>query len=189
MARDAITLITQDHRKLEELFERLRTETDQRPRLLDEVEALLTSHSRAEEEKVYPVIVQELEPDEEIHHGVEEHHEAEELLERLRECDPAGGEFDGRLEEFVDVVRQHVQEEEEELLPALKQAVGQKRLEELGEGFAERREEEMQHFQVGAERIPKQRELYEEAERLDIKRRSQMNREELAEAIAQAKQR
>jgi hemerythrin superfamily protein len=186
MAKDAITLITQDHREMERLFERLENERDQRPRLLDEVEAMLTAHSEAEEDEVYPVVVRTTGEVPQIRHSAEEHKEAEELLAKLRDCDPDSDTFDQRLREFVDAVKHHVEEEESEILPALKRAVGAKRVTELGEAFSRRRAEVLERFDPASDSIPKQR-LYEQARHLDVPNRSKMSKEELAEAVQEAK--
>src|SRR3712207_9481325 len=95
MTSDAVTMIKNDHRVMESLFEKLKDPSSDRPALLEEVAARLNAHARAEEERVYPALVR-AEPSEadEVHHGVEEHHEAEELLERLRATDPSGAQFD-----------------------------------------------------------------------------------------------
>ncbi|WP_159944189.1 MULTISPECIES: hemerythrin domain-containing protein [unclassified Nocardiopsis] len=187
MADDAITLITKDHREMEKLFDRLESETDQRPRLLEQIEAMLTAHSRAEEDEVYPVVAKAAGEVPQVRHSAEEHEEAEELLARLKQCDPKSKEFEERCKEFVDAVKHHVEEEESEILPALKRAVGDKRVRELGKAFSERREQELKRFGVGPGQIPRQRDLYEEAQQLDIKNRSKMNKEELAEAVQKAK--
>ncbi|NYH52346.1 MULTISPECIES: hemerythrin domain-containing protein [Nocardiopsis] len=189
MADDAITLITQDHRRMEELFDRLQSEPDQRPRLLDEIDAMLTAHSRAEEDEVYPATAEASGEKSQVQHSTEEHHEAEELLRRLKDCDPNSEEFDDRCREFVDAVKHHVDEEESEVLPALRRAVSEQRVQELGRAFSERREQELRSFnRPEPGQIPKQRELYEEAERLDIKNRSKMDKDELAEAVQKARQ-
>lgn len=191
MADDAITLIIRDHRRMEDLFDRLQTEPENRPRLLEEIEAVLTAHNRAEEDEVYPVVVRTTGEVPQVRHSAEEHQEAEEILTRLKDCDPNSEEFEELRQEFVDEVKHHVEEEESEILPALKRAVGEKRVRELGKAFSERREQELRRFGFGdaSGRIPRQRELYEEAKRLDIKDRSKMNKEELAEAVQRAKSR
>src|SRR5690606_5318959 len=61
MATDVITLITEDHRKVEALFERLKKEEGDIPSAVAELHALLTAHARAEEDRVYP--------------GIDAHHE------------------------------------------------------------------------------------------------------------------
>ncbi len=148
MAEDAVTLIMKDHRTMEELFDRLQSEPDRRPRLLEEIEAILTAHSRAEEDEVYPAAAEAAGEGPEVRHGTEEHQEAEELLRKLKDCDPQGREFDRRCEEFVDAVKHHVEEEESDILPGLREAVGRKRAQELGRAFWERRGQELKRFEA-----------------------------------------
>jgi hemerythrin superfamily protein len=144
MADDVVHLITRDHRALEALFEQLRTDKGSREDVLEEVAAMLTAHSRAEEDEVYPVLARR-EPSMkgEVHHGTEEHHQAAELLHQLEASDPKSAEFDALLEEFVQAVMHHVEEEENELLPTLEESVSPEELEELGRRFAERRRQEL----------------------------------------------
>ncbi|MCA2179381.1 hypothetical protein LDL08_24640 [Nonomuraea glycinis] len=75
MATDVITLITRDHRKVEELFARLTSGKGDPSATVAELHALLIAHARAEEDRVYPSI--------DAHHGLEEHKEAEVLLDAL----------------------------------------------------------------------------------------------------------
>ncbi|WP_433217609.1 hemerythrin domain-containing protein [Dactylosporangium sp. CS-047395] len=133
MASDAVTLITNDHRMMEQLFDRLRDGDGDRQLLLDECAARLTAHSHAEEQKVYT----ELPSPEEAHHGADEHHEAERLLHDLQRISPEGPDFEEKLEEFIAAVRHHVEHEETVLLPELRESVSPERLEELGAAFEE----------------------------------------------------
>jgi hemerythrin superfamily protein len=140
MAADAVTLIMNDHRVMERLFEMLKDPNSDRPALIAEVVARLSAHSWAEEEKVYPALLK-ADPAEEsqVYHGVEEHHEATELLHRLMATDPKSSQFDSLLTEFIDAVKHHVEEEESEILPELSESIGAAKLEELGRAFEERR--------------------------------------------------
>jgi hemerythrin superfamily protein len=150
MAEDAITLITRDHREMEQLFEQLRTEKEDRPALLEQVGAMLLAHSRAEEEKVYPELTAASPGEkEEVHHGAQEHAEAEQILHRLERTDPKSSEFDKVLSELVDAVSHHIEEEESEILPSLEETLGQAKLEELGRAFMERREQELALHGIG----------------------------------------
>src|SRR5690606_9838234 len=111
MATDVITLITEDHRKVEALFERLKKEEGDIPSAVAELHALLTAHARAEEDRVYPGI--------DAHHELEEHKQAEVLLDELVRAVPGTPEFRLKLEKLVESVSHHVEEEEGELLPKL----------------------------------------------------------------------
>ncbi|MGI5244174.1 hemerythrin domain-containing protein [Dactylosporangium sp. CA-139066] len=138
MASDAVTLITNDHRIMEQLFERLRSGTGDRQLLLDECAARLTAHSHAEEQKVYPVLA-ELDPQaqEEAHHGADEHHEAERLLHDLQRISPQGPQFEDRLEDFIAAVRRHQEHEETAMLPKLHASLTPEQLTQMGSAFEE----------------------------------------------------
>jgi hemerythrin superfamily protein len=143
MTSDAISLIKHDHRVLEDLFDQVKASKGDRYGLLEEIVALLTAHSRAEEQQVYPAI-DAAAPDHghDVQRSTQEHDEAEELLENaLQAVDTA--EFDEIFAEFVEVVSHHVEEEESELLPALQEAVDRAELLRLGEAFARAKAEEL----------------------------------------------
>jgi hemerythrin superfamily protein len=140
---DVINLITTDHRAMERLFDRLETDRSRRPELLKQVSAMLMAHARAEEEGVYPAIAREAGEEDDIEHSEDEHQEAESLLKVLERTDPDSSEFDVRLHEFIDAVKHHIEDEETEILPALRQSVSKKRLNELGKAFDDRRRQEL----------------------------------------------
>ncbi|WP_433614746.1 hemerythrin domain-containing protein [Dactylosporangium sp. CA-139114] len=133
MASDAVTLITNDHRMMEQLFDRLCDGDGDRQLLLDECAARLTAHSHAEEQKVYP----QLPSAEEAHDGADEHHEAERMLHDLQRISPEGPDFEDKLEQFVAAVRRHIEHEETVLLPELRASLTPERLDELGAAFEE----------------------------------------------------
>jgi hemerythrin superfamily protein len=191
MASDAVTLIKNDHRLMEQLFERMRTEKKQRAALVKECIARLSAHSWAEEEKVYPAIVQADPPEQgEVYHGVEEHHEAEQLLHKLEETDPNSDEFDAVLEKFTAAVLHHVEEEETKILPALAESVNPARLVELGAAFEERRMAVLTEHGIGGAGTPvdelSRDELYEKAKEAGVSGRSSMTKDELARAVGKS---
>lgn len=208
MASDAATLIMNDHRVMEELFEMLRDPASDRPALVAEVVARFSAHSWAEEEKVYPALIKADSSEAgQVYHGVEEHHEATELLHRLQTTDPTSAVFDSTLEEFVAAVAHHVEEEETAILPEMSATLDKAKLEALGAAFEERRLEILQTHgitdkAVGAGGAAAQmamgkragqgdisgmtrEELYEKARDAEVPGRSQMSKEELARAVQQ----
>lgn len=187
MAADVITMITTDHRELERLFEHMRQNPDSRPLVLPLAVAMLTAHSRAEEEHVYPVVAKEAGEKGEARHGTEEHHEAEELGRSLLDMDPGSDAFATGLEKFTGAVLHHVKEEEDDILPALEKAVGPDRLRQLGAAFAERRARELTGRDQAAGNGGKTRdEWYEQARDLGVTGRSTMTKEELAREVRKA---
>ena len=138
MASDAVTLIMNDHRLMEQLFDRLRAGSGDRQLLLDEIAARLTAHSHAEEQRVYPSL-----PAEVAQRSADEHHEAERMLHDLQRMGPEDEAFNDRLEDFIATVGHHVEEEETSTLPALRESVDADRLIELGAAFEQVRLEEL----------------------------------------------
>lgn len=180
---DAVTAIMNDHRVLEGLFERLKTGDGDRTALVAEVKARLKAHSVAEEEHVYPAL-EHADPDEadEVHHGVKEHREAEEKLTALETAMERGQEeFHQALTAFVDAVTHHVDEEESDILPALKDATTADRLQELGAQFEDRRVRELQ--EAGIDETLTKDELYQQAREADISGRSTMSKAELQDEL------
>jgi hemerythrin superfamily protein len=140
MATDAVTLIMNDHRVLERLFEKLKAGNGDQRALVAEVKARLVAHSEAEETQVYPAI-KDADPNEaeEVDHAYDEHEQADRLLMQVESAEPGSAAFDKALTAFIDAVKHHVEEEETEVLPALKEAVDGSTLERLGAAFEETR--------------------------------------------------
>ncbi len=139
MGVDVVDLITSDHREVERLFEILKNQPDQRVTALPVLTSLLIAHSRAEEAEVYPVARDEAGAQEDVAHSQEEHIEAERLLEQLQQADPEGPDFETLLQQVVDAVSHHVEEEESKVLPAMRNELADARREDLGFAFADAR--------------------------------------------------
>lgn len=179
MADDVVDLIMRDHREVERLFEQMKAEPDQRPMLVPVVSALLIAHSRAEEAEVYPVARDESGQADEVAHSQEEHAEAEALLERLASLDHNAAAFDDALEELIEAVTHHVEEEESSVLPGMRDNLPSERLAELGEAFISARAEHMGEMPGEATR----EELALQAENAGISGSSSMSKDELQRAL------
>jgi len=191
MASDAVTLIKNDHRLLEQLFAQLKGGDGDRRDLVAEVQARLEAHARAEEAEVYPVVAQAAGEKGEVEHGTHEHREAEHKLRKVRNLIDSP-HFGQALDEFIAAVGHHVQEEESELLPALRKAADKQTLERLGAAFERARLDELSTS--GYEQAPvsgqpddldeaTRDELYEKAKEAEIPGRSQMTKDDLREAL------
>jgi hemerythrin superfamily protein len=128
---DAITLLKQDHRNVEELFSQYeRGDHD----VVGNIARELKLHTAIEEKIIYPV-VQEVFPDgqKETDHAKQEHDKVDEFLAEL-EQNPDDQDC------FLDLkseVLHHVEEEEKEMFPKLQELVDGGRLEELGNKIEE----------------------------------------------------
>ncbi|MFN8074211.1 MAG: hemerythrin domain-containing protein [Kineosporiaceae bacterium] len=188
---DIVDLIKSQHRTMDELLEQTQQEGADIPALLQQVAALLTPHSQAEESFVYPRI-QQLEPEEgsEVHDGAAEHHHVEQLMQELLASEPDAPGFDGKLAAMIAEIRHHVEEEEQDLLPVLAEQADDDERAELGARFAEqtgvaddsRAKEPLAGSSDSTVDLTKE-ELYEKAKEQDVSGRSTMTKDELAKAV------
>jgi hemerythrin-like domain-containing protein len=185
MGKDVVELITQDHREMERLFERLQQGDGDPALLFPQMAAALTAHSRAEEAEVYPEIANAADAAAVIH-AREEHAAADDLLAKLTTLDPGSAEFTEMLGKLVTAVSHHIAEEESSTLPALRAGLTPDRLTELAEAFTARRAAELRRGpatrQVGGSELTKEK-LYHKAAEHGIAGRSQMSKQQLQEAV------
>lgn len=135
-ADDLIHAIVRDHRDLERAFseiERHNHALAYRKDLVDHVIADLVRHSIAEEQFVYPVARDRIEDgDEIVDHEIAEHARAERIMKELEPLDASDPRFDDLVSQLIDDVRHHIEDEERDLLPALRSRCSEAELRDLG---------------------------------------------------------
>lgn len=135
---DAIVLLKDDHKTVEKLFKEFEKAGDgaykKKRDIVDKIIDELVTHTYIEEEIFYPA-AREGAPDTTDHvlESVEEHHVVVWMLSELKEMDPRDERFDAKVTVLMENVRHHVEEEEEEWFPQVREAMGRNRLQELGE--------------------------------------------------------
>ncbi|HET6743516.1 MAG TPA: hemerythrin domain-containing protein [Kribbella sp.] len=179
MAADVVDLIMQDHREVERLFDELKDSPEKRPNLLPVLTTLLTAHSRAEEAEVYPVAAQEAGEKEEVSHSQQEHIEADQLLAKLAETDPTSPAFEKALQNLVDAVSHHVEEEETKVLPGMRSNLSDERRAQLGDAFAASRKQHLGEQPGDMTRD----QLAQQADNADISGTSGLSKDELKKKV------
>ena len=141
---DVVTVLTDDHRAVERVFGELESrqgDPQHRRDLADHVIAELVRHSVAEEQYLYPAARKALpDGDQLADHEVTEHAEAERTMKDLDGLDPADPRFDELLGKLMHEIRHHVQDEENDLFPRLRQACSEEELADLGEKIVRAKE-------------------------------------------------
>jgi len=131
---DAIELIKQDHREVDELFTQfLSAESDLTLEdLFQQIETALTAHTEMEEKVLYPA-VKKFAP-EKVQEALHEHSQVKELLTDLLGIDIDDEEFESQFNRLVEDVRHHVEEEEspEGILEVARQHMNHQELARLG---------------------------------------------------------
>lgn len=118
---EIVTMLKEDHRKVEGLFaefESART-SRQRKSLIDKIVTELTIHATLEEQIVYPPIMREEEDG--AKEAYEEHHVVKGLLRELSKMDGSEENVKAKVKVLSELIQHHVKEEEGELLPKLKE--------------------------------------------------------------------
>lgn len=134
---DAIVLLKTDHKEVEKLFKQYEKLGDRaftsKRKVVDQIIEALSVHAAIEEQHFYPA-VREKSPDIEdtVLEGLEEHHIVKWTLSELQDLDPEHERFDAKVTVLIESVRHHVEEEESDMFPAVREAMGRKALQELG---------------------------------------------------------
>ena len=135
---DAITLLKQDHKTVEKLFKQFEKakQPAQQRKLAGQVIKELSVHAAIEEQVFYPAIREAVEETEDtVLESLEEHHIVKWTLSELDGMDPETERFVPKMTVLIESVRHHVEEEEDELFPQVREALGRKQLAELGEAM------------------------------------------------------
>jgi hemerythrin superfamily protein len=138
MSNDAIVLLREDHKEIRQVFKQFQKAEDEssatRQRLVDRMIELLTVHTYVENEVMYPR-VRELLPDleDDILESYEEHHVADVLVVELAAMKADDERFNAKTTVLIENVTHHIQEEEDEWFPKVREGLGRKALQELGE--------------------------------------------------------
>ena len=144
MSNDAIVILKEDHQELRRLFRDFEQASEDavktRGTIVDEMLELLTVHTYLENECMYPR-VRELLPDleDDILESYEEHHVADVLCMELATMSPDDERFTAKTTVLIENVRHHMQEEEEEWFPEVREGLGRNQLQEIGEEMLELR--------------------------------------------------
>ena len=137
---DAITLLKNDHKTVEALFKKFEKAGDNAHKtkrdLADKIVEELSVHAVIEEQVFYPA-VREAVPDEEdtVLESLEEHHVVKWVLSEIDGMSPEAERFDAKVTVLIENVRHHMEEEETELFPEVRKALGRKRLGEVGDAM------------------------------------------------------
>lgn len=134
---NVIDELMSDHREVEEMFGRIQAMSGQGRQLrdlVDQVTIELVRHSVAEEQYLYPAVREHVDGGDSLaDKEIEDHSRVEKLLKRLEKTDTGSAEMSPLLQQLMDEVAAHVQDEENNLFPMLRQACTEQQLDDLGD--------------------------------------------------------
>ena len=142
---DAIALLTDDHKKVKQLFkqfDKIKDEDgaeDERAELANQICMELTVHTQIEEEVFYPACREAIKETDLLDEAKVEHASARDLISQIESMEPDDELFSAKVTVLGEYVNHHIEEEEGELFPQCKKA--KMDLETLGQEMLELKEE------------------------------------------------
>ena len=137
MSTDAIVLLKDDHKQIRKVFRDFQAAgdaaTSRKGTLVQKMIELLTQHTYIENEVMYPrvrALLPDLEDD--VLESYEEHHVADVLVMELSTIKPTDERFDAKTTVLIENVTHHMDEEEQDWFPQVRQGLGRKQLQEIG---------------------------------------------------------
>lgn len=149
-AKDAISFLKDDHKKVKALLSKLESTTERgaktRKKLLSEIETEVKVHTQIEEEVFYPAYHEAAKKKDDLKmffEAVEEHHVVDLVLPEILDTDPASEEFGAKAKVLKELIEHHADEEEKEMFPKARKLLSNDELKELGARLEQRKMELM----------------------------------------------
>jgi hemerythrin-like domain-containing protein len=146
MSTDAIVILKDDHKKIRKLFKDFEQAGKgakvTKGKIVDQILEELTVHTYLENEIMYPAVraaMPDLEDD--VLESYEEHHVADVLCMELAAMRPDDEHFDAKTTVLIENVSHHIEEEEQEWFPKVREGLGRKELQQLGEAMIAKRDD------------------------------------------------
>jgi hypothetical protein len=146
--KDAITLLKNDHRKVEDLFEKYESARSKKADTAKQICLELTIHTIIEEEIFYPACREAGVDSDIMNEANVEHDGAKTLIAELEAGSPDDEFYDAKVKVLSEEIKHHVKEEEKRggIFSGARQA--DLDLDALGEQLAERKQELMEQFEA-----------------------------------------
>ena len=133
---DAIELLKQQHREVEELFEKFEKAGEGKQEVMMDLFARiadnLAAHATIEEKLFYPSVYVGPTADK-LQEAVEEHLAVKRVIADLLDMDPMDTQFKAKMKVLQELVEHHVEEEEKQLFKSVKKLLTKEELATLGE--------------------------------------------------------
>ena len=131
---DAIETLEKDHARIRSLFSNIEG-TEDPQELEDNFEKLgniLTIHAEAEEQVLYPEASNCEGTQELIDKGHQEHDKGDQMVLEIKSISPNESKFKEKVRELQEFMLNHLDEEENDLFPKVRQCMSDQKLEQLG---------------------------------------------------------
>lgn len=135
---DAVAMLMNQHRVVERLFQEMSEASGrQKAELFEELAEMMALHAAVEEEIFYPELRSE-DNESQMLYAAEEHLVVKRTLADMFELEVGDPRFDAKALLVEELFAAHLEEEEEEILPAARERFGAERLVELADEMMSR---------------------------------------------------
>jgi hemerythrin-like domain-containing protein len=137
MSTDAIVLLKNDHKDIRKAFADFEKAGENahvtKGKIVDRIIELLTVHTYLENEVMYPRVRKLLpEVEDDVLESYEEHHVADVLVIELAALKPDHERFTAKTTVLIENVRHHMDEEEKDWFPKVREGLSRTVLQEIG---------------------------------------------------------
>src|SRR5262249_30877332 len=137
------TILKKDHRVVSGLFWTLQQTTNPHVRrsVFSQIQNQLEIHSQVEEEIFYPAMrhIRTSTAQQQVDDARRDHQQIKDLLHQVSTTDPDSFEFMSKVNQLMERVERHVEEEETEMFPMAQNNMSDEELEHLGHRLHDRK--------------------------------------------------
>ena len=129
-------VLEREHRMVADLLQRAqRAGADERVDLLAQISQELLAHSEAESETIYAALRDHDETRDLVEDAESEHQQIAVLLDQIDHAEGGDGAIQTRIQELIEAVEQHVQEEEGDIFARARSVLDEDQARDLAERF------------------------------------------------------
>jgi hemerythrin-like domain-containing protein len=144
MAHEFLSTLEKEHVEVQDILEKLKktsaTAVKTKEDLFMKLKQELIPHMKGEEKHFYPPLLKKKEGKEVGMEAMEEHHVAEMMLKELDSLSKSAENWNAKLSVFSEIVKHHIEEEEEEVFEKAKDLLTDDELSKIMSSFTSEKE-------------------------------------------------
>ncbi|GAB6058904.1 hemerythrin domain-containing protein [Desulfonatronum parangueonense] len=145
MPHELLQTIEKEHLDVKELLHKIENKSARAVKtkedLFKKLKRELIPHMKGEEKHFYPLLLNKKAGKQVGLEAMEEHHAAETLLKELDQLPTSAENWDAKFAVFAELVRHHIQEEEDNVFDAAQEMLETEELDKAMTGFFEEKKE------------------------------------------------
>ncbi|NLW87161.1 MAG: hypothetical protein GXY38_09835 [Planctomycetes bacterium] len=140
---DIFSIIKSDHKKVQDTLESMLDtssgDEQSRRQFTDQLRDLLLPHMSAEEALLYPLLMEEGDPELAME-AIEEHRTAKHVLSELESLSPGDAFWHARCQVLSELIEHHIDEEESDIFENASEFLDKQRAQRLAREFEQRKQ-------------------------------------------------